>query len=328
MTTRVNDLKSSIRSALFTPRNRLFNFIDPPILVLLYHRVTSLPSDPEMLAVTPENFRAQLRYLKEHCPVLRFEEEWGAAPKPAVVITFDDGYADNLREVVPILEELALPATFFITTGTIGNSGGFWWHELERIILEKRNLPPAFTLTDTEYGGSWSTATISERQTFYQEMVRFMNHTTGDLRSNVLRDLRIWAEEAETADDRHRTLTVEELQQLAGSHCATIGAHTVTHTRLSTLSAAAQEEEIVTSKKQLEAWLNRDISLFSYPFGRRPDYTDASINLCRKAGFTKVAANFPGQVHRWTDQYQIPRHLVRNWPVELFAAKLEGLWTR
>ena len=108
----------------------------------------------------------------------------------------------------------------------------------------------------------------------------------------------------------------------------TIGAHTVTHTRLSRLSKEAQREEIVASKRELEAWIGREISTFSYPFGRRSDYTQQSIALCRQAGFSKAAANFPGQAHRWTDPYQIPRHLIRNWQVEEFAEKLRGFWTR
>ena len=45
-------------------------------------------------------------------------------------------------------------------------------------------------------------------------------------------------------------------------------------------------------------------------------------------GFTKAAANFPGQAHSWTDPYQIPRHLVRNWPLATFVTKLSGFSTR
>jgi peptidoglycan/xylan/chitin deacetylase (PgdA/CDA1 family) len=108
----------------------------------------------------------------------------------------------------------------------------------------------------------------------------------------------------------------------------TIGAHTVSHSRLAALSVAEQAEEVGASKRQLESWLGREITLFSYPFGRRCDYTRETLEFCRDSGFTRAAANFPGQVHRWTDPYQIPRHLVRNWPLETFVEKLQGFWTR
>jgi peptidoglycan/xylan/chitin deacetylase (PgdA/CDA1 family) len=122
-------------------------------------------------------------------------------------------------------------------------------------------------------------------------------------------------------------MTVDELRSLAESRWVTIGAHTVSHSRLSSLSPAAQAEEILASKRQLEVWLDREIRVFSYPFGRRCDYTKGTVAFCREAGFTKAAANFAGQVHVWTDPCQVPRHLVRNWPLEAFAAKLRGFWT-
>jgi peptidoglycan/xylan/chitin deacetylase (PgdA/CDA1 family) len=218
-------------------------------------------------------------------------------------------------------------ATFFVSTGAIGTDEEFWWHELERIILNHQDLPSSFALKDSSME-RWPTSTPEERQLFYHDIVRFMNDTDPEQRNNGLAQLRGWAHSGPLPDDAHRVMTVDELRLLAKSSCATIGAHTVTHSRLSSLSKEAQQEEIMTSKKQLETWLGRDISTFSYPFGRRSDYTSQSIALCREAGFSKVAANFPGQAHRWTDPYQIPRHLVRNWPLATFTGKLQEFWTR
>ena len=328
MTDLINNLKRSARSLLCTPLNLLRNSIDPPVIILLYHRVTTLPSDPEMLAVTPENFRAQMRYLKETLPIVRFEEDWSKVATPSIAVTFDDGYADNALEALPILEEVGVPATFFVSTGTIGTAVEFWWYELERIILERPGLPPVFTLESKNCERNWPTGTLRERQEFYQGLVRLMNDANAECRNSWLGQLRSWAQADEIAAGTHRSMTVDELRVLANSSRVTIGAHTVTHSRLSSLSPQAQQEEISASKKQLEAWLGREISTFSYPFGRRADYTKQSIALCREAGFSKAAANFPGQAHRWTDPFQIPRHLIRNWPVETFTERLREFWTR
>lgn len=321
-------IRRSLRSAVRTPLNRLYNFVDPPVLVLLYHRVTTLPSDPEMLAVSPDNFRAQIRYLKEKFPFIRFEEDWTKVRKPTVAITFDDGYADNALEALPILEDVEVPATFFVSSGKIGSTREFWWHELERIILGGRNLPATFTLGEGRLEKNWLTGTLGERQDFYHGIVRLMTDADTAQRDEWLALLRIWAHSTEEIADIHRVMSVDDLRLLAASRWVTIGSHTVTHTRLSSLSPEAQREEITASKRQLEKWLCRDISTFSYPFGRRADYTKQSIALCREVGFTRAAANFPGQAHRWTDPFQIPRHLVRNWPLETFAEKLREFWTR
>ena len=320
--------RRSVRSAFCTPLNRLANAVDPPVVVLLYHRIAELRHDPELLAVTPDNFRSQLRHLKENFPVVRFEADWARIDRPAVAITFDDGYADNALAALPIIEEVGLPATFFITTGTIGSSREFWWHELQDLILERNQLPASFTLQDQRFGRTWPTESEQARGAFYSGIVRVLNEVDTPHRDRLLLQLRIWAGAEAEPSGLHRSLSVAELRHLAGGDGVTVGAHTVTHTRLSALSRDAQREEIMASKRQLEAWIDREVKVFSYPFGRRCEYDRHSIQLCREAGFTKAAANFPGQAHRWTDPYQIPRHLVRDWPVERFAEKLRGFWTR
>lgn len=317
-----------VRKTVCAPVHRLLNLIDPPVIVLIYHRVTTLPSDPEMLAVTPENFRAQMRHLKDSFPIVRFEENWAESAKPAVCVTFDDGYADNALEALPILEELGVPATFFVTTELIGAARYLWWHELEELLLGDTAVPSHFALEEGGQDICWATGTASERLQLYQDLVRLMNDSEPGSRETWLQQLRSWTGGPRQGAQTHRGMTLTELRTLAESSWATVGAHTVTHSRLSALSDAEQRDEITASKQQLEAWLDREVTVFSYPFGRRSDFTRESMALCRQAGFSKVAANFPGPVHRWTDPCRIPRHLVRNWPVGQFVEKLRGFWVR
>ena len=328
MTDFASKFRRSVRSLICTPLNGLRNLVDPPVIVLLYHRVTTLTCDPELLAVTPGNFRAQLLHLKEHCNLVRFEEDWTGSPRPAVAVTFDDGYADNALEALPILEELGVPATFFISTATIGSRQEFWWDELERLLLGAGPYSESFTLCQGILRRSWPTGRAAERQRLYHDTVALLTGGDLELRAGVLAQLRDWREMGEGCDDGHRPLSIDELRRLGASSLVTIGAHTMHHVQLSALPPAQQREEMASSKRELENWLEREITTFSYPYGRRCHYTGASVALCRELGFRKAASNFPGQAHRWSDPLQIPRHLVRNWPVEEFAARLEGFWTR
>lgn len=43
--------------------------------------------------------------------------------RPALVVTFDDGYETDLTQALPILSRLGIPATFFVATGHIGSPG-------------------------------------------------------------------------------------------------------------------------------------------------------------------------------------------------------------
>ncbi len=309
-------------------KNYFLNLIDCPIIILIYHRVTDLSSDPEKLAVSPGNFRRQMEFLKQHFQIVRFEEDWSDRKEPAVVITFDDGYADNVLEALPVLEEVGVPATIFVSTGHIGTDEEFWWHHLEGILLREGEFPDHFVLNDPLYGRYWDTDTAQQRKVLYASLNALMQRVCPERREVWLDQLSQWAPPGKAGKSIHRSMTREELKRLAVSKWATIGAHTVTHPALSALTEEQQRKEILTSRQQLENITSTKITTFSYPFGRKKDYNRTSVRLCREAGFIKVASNFPGQVHTWTDPLQLPRHLVRNWDLDTFAAEMKGFWTR
>ncbi|MBI5446643.1 MAG: polysaccharide deacetylase family protein [Deltaproteobacteria bacterium] len=309
-------------------KHRLLNVFDRPIVILLYHRVTELASDPERLAVTPSNFRRHLEFLKGRFRLVRFEEPWTAGLAPAVVVTFDDGYADNVIEALPLLEEVGVPATFFVSTGHLDTSAEFWWHRLERLLLREDEFPERFVLEDPRYGGSWRTGSSGERRALYGRLNFLMQKVPAERRERWLEQLGRWADgRGGAGGPLHRSMTVAELKRLAESPWVTIGAHTVTHSALAALTGEEQRAEIFASKEALERILGRAVTTFSYPFGRKRDYDRTSVRLCREAGFVKAASNFPGQVHRWTDPFQLPRHLVRDWDLDTFAAQVESFWT-
>ncbi len=89
--------------------------------MLCYHAVH--PTKP-FASVTPAQFEQHLAWLKAHCDVIPFEETLAAArtrtsTRPAVALTFDDGYADNYEHAFPLLQQHGLSATFFLTLGLL-----------------------------------------------------------------------------------------------------------------------------------------------------------------------------------------------------------------
>lgn len=297
--------------ALEISANWLCNRLDPPTVVLLYHRVTELETDPLGLAVSPRHFREQLLYLKERFPFRRFEEPWPRDGEPSVVITFDDGYADNLHEALPILAECGVPATFFVSTETIGTKREYWWDDLERLIRLPERLPERFESADPSCRRAWMTGTAKGRERFYWEMQTRFKRFDFRRREAWLRSLREWAGLPEDGRATHRPLTLAELTRLAEHPLVTIGAHTITHTRLSVLPPEVQAAEIQGSKEQLELWLRRPITVFSYPFGERQDFGRATLECCRDS-FEKSATTRSSLAHSWSDRHRIPRRYVGN----------------
>src|SRR5262245_1755138 len=143
----------------------------PRALILMYHRVTELPSDPHLVAVTPKHFCEQLEMIRKHYMPIRLQQlvealQGGEAPKRAVVITFDDGYADNLHKAMPLLEHYDIPATVFVTAGVVGSQREFWWDELDRLLLQPGILPAKLRL---KINGSTFDFQLGEASTYTEK---------------------------------------------------------------------------------------------------------------------------------------------------------------
>lgn len=146
------------------------------VLTLYYHRVNVLENDYNLLCVSPIKFRQQMLYLKHNYQIVRFEEDWNLLDSNAVAITFDDGYLDNLEYALPVLEELEVPATIFVSTGTIEQDKELWWDELERLLFIGKNIPASFQLVDDEFGCQWNTSTWEYRRNCYKSLHYLMKN--------------------------------------------------------------------------------------------------------------------------------------------------------
>ena len=98
----------------------------PPITALCYHEVTPV-RESDCMNVKPEVFRQHIREFKEagylfiHVGDLqKYAAGLKPLPEKTLLITFDDGYADNYNYAYPILREEQVPGTFFVVSSTIG----------------------------------------------------------------------------------------------------------------------------------------------------------------------------------------------------------------
>ena len=68
-------------------------------------------------------------------------------PNRSIVVTFDDGYVDNLNYAKPLLEHFNVPATVYLVTEALIEGRNFWWDELEWALLQPETLPDWLTLS-------------------------------------------------------------------------------------------------------------------------------------------------------------------------------------
>lgn len=121
-----------------------------------------------------------------------------------------------------------------------------------------------------------------------------------------------------------RLMSWDELRTLESAG-VTIGAHSMTHARLSTLSSDVQRIEIVECARRLEQELRHSIESFAYPYGSALDYNDESIRLVQEAGFQHAVSNRYGSVLPKSSKWALPRIWIDGTDsVESFALKASG----
>jgi peptidoglycan/xylan/chitin deacetylase (PgdA/CDA1 family) len=323
----------------------------PGVLVLLYHRVIDLPCDPYRQAVKPQHFAEHLEVLKKSANVLPFSQAMqalqnGKLPHRTVVITFDDGYADNFYHANPLLERYDIPATVFVTSGHIGKEYEFWWDELERLLIGSETLPQNLNLDVNGKSYHWElgeAATYREeerkrdrswcvwqqdapphpRLRFFREVYKLLQPLLIPEKKNVLEQLLVWTDSEPEGRITHRTLSADELVCLAKGGLVEIGAHTVTHPVLSTLSIPNQQSEIQKSKADLETILGRPVRSLAYPHGSQSDYTKATMAIAQEAGFDYACSTQCNLAWHNGDRFQLPRIGVEDCNGEVFSHQLE-----
>ena len=120
---------------VISTQKKIYNFLFPTAIILLYHRIDNINQDPHRLAVSAQNFEDQIRFLKDNFNIIELSElvsdlKNKKLRRHSIVITFDDGYADNFFNVLPILKKYQVPATIFITSGMINNPESFYWEKI------------------------------------------------------------------------------------------------------------------------------------------------------------------------------------------------------
>lgn len=300
-------------------------------IILCYHRVAHLPESPRRLWVSPERFAEHLDYLVRSCHPISLADlvqgiQNGQVPDKSVVVTFDDGYADNLWNAKPLLERYGVPATVFVTSGFVGQKRLFYWDELACLLLEATDGFPETLCVTLPYGLKWCypLTTWSQRLHAYHALHDRLRPLSQSERDQILEQIRHQLGDlTEAQREKHRALRPQELLELVQGGLVEVGAHTVHHPDLPCLPETAQRQEISESKRQLEALLDRPVRFFAYPYGSGNDQTR---KLVQQAGFAAACALFEGAVNNAANPFWLPRLFVENWDGDRFAAKLRELW--
>jgi peptidoglycan/xylan/chitin deacetylase (PgdA/CDA1 family) len=230
-----------------------------PTLVLMYHRINNIHSKSlSHLTVSTDVFEAQIKYLKDNYKIFNVSDSWKLPfYQKGVVLTFDDGYADNFINALPILEKYNIPATIFVCSGNIGKPDNFWWDELALLCDD---LPNEFLTPNNSEKVSKSKAT-------YNYLSSFLKDLRNQDKMNWMNRLKKINNIEPKEDDSYRSLAKNELIKLGNHPLITIGGHSHNHYFLGNESKEVQEHEIKKGNLSLRNILKKDIHYFAFPHG-------------------------------------------------------------
>ncbi len=261
------------------------------ISILVYHRVlNTLPPEGEWepnltLSVSESAFESQIKYLSENFSCVSLEDavqklKTGTLGPRCVVVTFDDGYHDNLATALPILEKYHVPATIFIATGFIDSPPTPWWYEH---AYHLRNLDSlSINFQGVRY--QWSLKTHKEKDEAFTALNALTKLLSPKEQEELLNAIRSSSGKLYTR--REKMLSWDEIRMLDKHPLITIGAHTHSHPVLTALSDEELKNELLSSKTRLEETLGHPVQYFAYPFGGIGQIGSREFNAVAREGFT------------------------------------------
>jgi len=302
-------------STMFTP------FQDADRLCLLnYHRILAQPDPLFDDEPTVETFRWQMRLLARYFNVLSLPDALtrlaaGRLPARAVCITFDDGYRSIHDLAMPVLNEFNLPATVFVSTAYL-DSGAMW---NETIADAVRNLPEGIIDLSAAGIGTRMLRTSTDRKILLNELNDRAKYLPPAERLALTERL---AAMAGSGGAEGLMLTPQMIRTMAAQRFE-IGAHTVSHPILTSLSDDAARHEIVQCKRDLEAIVDTPVRYFAYPNGKvEKDFDERHVTMVREAGFAAAFSTEVGPAVRGSDLYRLPRSRPWDHTPILFGLRL------
>jgi peptidoglycan/xylan/chitin deacetylase (PgdA/CDA1 family) len=276
--------------------------------ILLYHRVNTLANDVHGLAVSPDTFRSQMEQLAREWHPMALSELAATAvgnepPDGAVALTFDDGYADNLENALPILMELGLPATFFLTAEGLDERAAYWWDVLEAVLLRRPSLPPRIELRIDGEARAFVVGDADSRRASHDELYAIVKTSLPVVRDDLLRQLAD-VSGISLALTEDRRMSADEVTRLAAAPLVEIGAHGLHHLPLPALSPDQIHREIFECRSALERVVGRQVSLFAYPYG---DLSPESVEAVRAADFQFAVSCDPRPLRGHEHPLRLPR---------------------
>ena len=304
------------------------------LLILCYHGVVAddHPHDAYRYrnTISQRQFDTQMRLLAglfhpitAH-DLLRAVAGTDCLPPRAVLVTFDDGFRNNLTQAAPVLERYGIPAVFHVTTGYVGQRRRLWPQELLELVYHwpYKVIPMPGTHTDQPVP-----AESPARLALAGEIKnRCKQLAAEDLQPYLdrLRSAGAWPTR-HGDNELYDFLTWDDVRSLHARGFA-IGSHTVEHPVLTRLTPDRLADELQRSKATIERELGVACPLLAYPNGGREDLSPAVLAQVKATGYKAAFTLAQHVTTPNTNPYALSRISVPGHvPSYVFHSRISGL---
>jgi len=263
------------------------------LTVLAYHRVYDMmnedefPYDPELISATPEDFSWQMEFVSRYFDVITFErlidslERGSPLPRRALIVTFDDGHRDNYENAFPVLRQIGLPATIFLSTAYIGGQDTFWFDRVAYLLYHA----PRGTLVMRNIAFTADLQDVGSRRVAANRLLQILKCVRNGERIEILRQLEQLVPLAPRDDaGRSSTLSWEQVREMSAAGIK-FGSHAVTHPVLTTLEDDALDWELRESRRTIEQMTGKACDVIAYPVGGPDAFDERVMAAARKGGY-------------------------------------------
>ncbi len=276
----------------------------------MYHSITDTVIapfvDPDN-SITLEEFEAQLALIHKSCEIISLTKllsclrENKSIPPNTVVITFDDGYLDNLTNAAPLLARYQMPATLFLTTAYVESAEPQWIDHLYSMFQFRslQVLAPECLRKDFDLEDHTQVVKV-------YELIKKMLVQAGPAeRKDILQEVETQLEP--TLSPPPLTLNWNDVRRLKEDFpLFDIGVHTRNHVDISMLADKQAEDEIRYSVQDYKNELDSVPCLFSYPYGR---HNKRTRNCVKKLNFSGAVVTQPTyRIEKSSDCFALPRY--------------------
>jgi peptidoglycan/xylan/chitin deacetylase (PgdA/CDA1 family) len=255
-----------------------------------------------------EEFRQILGSLKERGNAVSMDQLIGGEPLPprAFVITFDDGFENNHSIAAPILDDLGIPATFYITSDFVDRNRMSWIDRIEWAIERTERAEIKLPWNSLAFLGP-----TSKRHALHQIRTNVKLNKAlvpDEIASEVQRQLgygEVWSSD----DPLDQKMSWDQVGEL--SRAFIVGGHTHTHPIMSFLDDDALEFEITTPLRMLSERAGVTTHHFSYPEGLALCYSETVIDRLKHHGVKICPTAEDGDNDPGSDPFRLKRIMVQ-----------------